>query len=529
MKDELSPQNLCRRKRRNGKIMIEKPVIINIINFIRGVEPREEVDLYEPVEQQLKLLNDYNLRGTFLLQYDALINNKYIEMLKNTPHEIGCWLEVVEPMCERAGIKWRGRFPWDWHSHVGFTVGYTVSEREKLIDVLMEEFKDIWGVYPESVGSWMIDAHSLSYMSEKYKVSASCNCKDQWGTDGYTLWGGYYGQAYYPSKHNAYAPAQNEEMQINIPIFKMLGSDPIYQYDAGMSVTEGAANWQHVITLEPVYMGVGGGVPRWTKWFLDDVLCAPCSLAFGYAQVGQENSFGWPAMEKGLINQIKLLSQMSDEGRIRIETLASSSKWYRSMFKITPNAAITALSDWKDEDNQSVWFCSNRYRINFLKEKNSIWIRDLTLFDDNYKERYMNDICDNPIMIYDNLPVTDGNRWSGNGIRAGWRMFFDDEEIRVDNIEVNESNEDLIIIISSEQGMVTVCLKTNKIFISSSVPGFNIRMLWGISKEMDSAEFEENKMMLHHESFDYCIKLEAGIFRNQGIITDDNQIIIDFS
>ena len=48
--------------------------IVNIINFIRGCEPRCEVDLYEPVRQQLALLRKHDLPGTFLIKgLDALV------------------------------------------------------------------------------------------------------------------------------------------------------------------------------------------------------------------------------------------------------------------------------------------------------------------------------------------------------------------------------------------------------------------------------------------------------------------------
>ena len=74
----------------------------------------------------------------------------------------------------------------------------------------------------------------------------------------------------------------------------MLGSDPIYQYD----VRSSESNGQEVVTLEPVYCGNGGGGdPDWVRWFFDVMFRAPC-LSFGYTQVGQENPFGWPAMEK---------------------------------------------------------------------------------------------------------------------------------------------------------------------------------------------------------------------------------------
>ena len=61
---------------------------------------------------------------------------------------------IIPQQVEKAGIKWHGRFPWDWHAHVGFAPGYTPDEREKLVDVYMHDFHDIFGCFPKSVGSW---------------------------------------------------------------------------------------------------------------------------------------------------------------------------------------------------------------------------------------------------------------------------------------------------------------------------------------------------------------------------------------
>ena len=217
------------------------PRIVNVINFIRQTEPRidaitDEV-LYRTVVEQVKLLNRYGIKGTYLLQYDALISPSYQELLKKETlpgTEIGGWWEITQPHVEAAGLKWRGRYPWDWHADVGFATGYTPEEREKLVDVYMAKFKEIFGKYPSAIGSWFIDAHTLAYMYDKYHIEASCNCRDQIGTDGYTLWGGYWQGGYYPSRKNAYMPAQTRKGQIPVPVFRMLGSDPIYQYDLGI-------------------------------------------------------------------------------------------------------------------------------------------------------------------------------------------------------------------------------------------------------------------------------------------------------
>ena len=133
----------------------EHPRIVNIINIIRLLEPRDpkitEDILYETVVKQIAILKKYKLRGTFLIQYDALINPRYQKLLKNldtTEFEIGAWWEIPQPMVEKAGVKWRGRYPWDWRANIGFSTGYSPKERERLADVYMKEFKIFLDIIP---------------------------------------------------------------------------------------------------------------------------------------------------------------------------------------------------------------------------------------------------------------------------------------------------------------------------------------------------------------------------------------------
>ena len=158
----------CQRKNDKPSKREEPHRIVNIINFIRLLEPRDpeitEDVLYQTVVRQVEIMEKYKLRGTFLLQYDALLDARYQNLLKSLPDssfEIGAWWEIPQPLVENAGMKWRGRYPWDWHADVGFSTGYTPAEREKLVDVYMADFKKVFGRYPQSVGSWFIDAHTL--------------------------------------------------------------------------------------------------------------------------------------------------------------------------------------------------------------------------------------------------------------------------------------------------------------------------------------------------------------------------------
>lgn len=404
----------------NNYIIAQEPRIVNIVNFIRDIEPRDPENitknvLYETVVNQLVLMRKHKLGGTFLLQYDALTDPQYQKLLKPLPKdsfEVGGWWEIPQPMVEKAGLKWRGRYPWDWHADVGFSTGYTPKEREKLVDVYMADFKNIFGYYPKSIASWFIDEHSLNYMYEKYHIVASANCKDQYGTDGYTLWGGYWNQAYYPSKKNAYMPAQNPSNQIPVPIFRMLGSDPIHQYDDGLERER-----QGVITLEPVYSKAGGD-SGWVHWFFDQLVSGP-SMAFNYTQAGQENSFTWNAMSKGLEMQFPLIEKLRNEGQISVETLAQSGKWFKENFSVTPPTAFTALEDVNKGSKKTVWFNSRYYRANLLWEGGSLRFRDIHLFDENIPSLYLDKPVSSNECLFFTLPIIDGYLWSKQGYYAG--------------------------------------------------------------------------------------------------------------
>jgi len=74
------------------------PKIVNIVNFIRLLEPRDsaitEDVLYQTVVKQVEIMKKYKLGGTFLLQYDALMDPRYQQLLKSLPKdsfEIGAW------------------------------------------------------------------------------------------------------------------------------------------------------------------------------------------------------------------------------------------------------------------------------------------------------------------------------------------------------------------------------------------------------------------------------------------------------
>jgi hypothetical protein len=385
------------------------PRIVTIYNFIRNSDYRlansEEI-LFEATRKQIELIKPTGLPVTWALQYDALINPRYQKLLKEqagTNDEIAAWWEIPRPLAEKAGLKWRGHnHEWDSTANVGFSPGYAPEERRKLVDVYMAEFKAVFGHYPRTVGSWFIDEVTLEYLADKYGIVASCNCKDQVGTDGYTLWGGYWNQAYYPSRLNSYMPAQTQKGQIKVPVFRMLGSDPIYQH----GTTPG------LFSLEPVYRESGGSA-AWVEWFMRNLIHQP-ALAFGYAQAGQENSFGWEAMKTGLTLQIALLAKQARDGEIQVQTLAQSGEWFRDEFSLTPPTSVVVLDDWRNQNRKTIWYNSRFYRLNLLWEKGGFFIRDLHRFDENVVSPTHATALAETSLAYFTLPVMDTALWSGS-------------------------------------------------------------------------------------------------------------------
>lgn len=508
--------------------------VVNIITFIRGCEPRSDVDLLLPIEKQLEKLRELKLPATFLLQYDAL-TPPFLGLFQKengTTLETGVWLEIVEPLCRDCGIPWRGRYPWDWFANVGFSVGYSPKEREKLVDCLFAKYKEIFGEYPRVMGSWMIDAHTLAYAQNTYGLDAVCICKEQWGTDGYTLWGGFYDKAYYPAKRNALCPAGSLEQQIDVPVFRMLGADPIFQYDCGLDLQSGAPDMQQVYTLEPVYCGTGGGGdPAWVDWFLKTTF-EGLSFPFAYAQAGQENSFGWPEMEKGICDQFSKFASLRAQNKLSLLTLGETGRNFKKEFRQTPPSATVTEGDWKGQDKDSFRYCCKSYRAELFSENGRYFFRDVYAFSDRYCERYLNGIDEEKSLVYDNLPVIDGNRGSKNGIRAG--LFFEkgNEEVHFSKAEAREEAGGVLAVTLSSQNErvqvrflpVGICFALSNGLVLSEKHG-SYRGLIDVKAQ------SETSLTLCHEGFDYRVKLKTGRFSFENgirLLPEENKIEVCF-
>ena len=503
--------------------------IVNIINFVRATEPRANDDSFLPltIKEELKLCNKYNFPSTVLLQYDALIRSEYIEIIKEYGKnaEIGLWFETPEPLVKACGIPWRGRFPWDWHSDVGFLIGYTPEERKMLIDKAFEKFKEIFGYFPSVAGSWHIDAVSLKYMYDKYHIIASCNCKDQCGTDGYTMWGGYWNGAYYPSANNMFCPANTKETQIDVPVFRMLGSDPIHQYDLGLGEPD---NGQSVMSLEPVY-GNSGSDRKWVNNYFD-ILFNGKELSMAYTQLGQENSFGWNKIKDGLSMQFEELEKRLSDGNIQLLTLGEAGRIFREKYKLTPAAALCADKDTTGGPLRTVWYMSRFYRVNFLYGNGEFHIRDLHLFRDDFREKYLDDTEKTHICFFSNIPLVDGFRFSSKEKTAGAYFRNADDSITFDADINSVAGNDTVEIKPNEN--IRIKAYPEKLVMESEIKNLTLHFSYVKKEYIDFRIISQNKLEIDYYGHKETVALSSGYFNADNdefeIIPENGKIVMDF-
>ena len=490
--------------------------IINIINFARGCEPREQDDSYllPTLEKELELCEKYGFRSTVLFQYDALIEREYIELARRYANlcEFGLWLEITAPQCADAGLAWKGRYKWDWENNVNFLHGYVPEERKCLIDTAFRKFREIFGYYPRVFGSWTVDSVSYRYIEENYPVIAACICKEQYGTDAITMWGGYYNGGYYPCRGNMLCPASSEDTQMKTPVFRMLGPDPIRQYDLGLGDPDAI---QQVSTMEPVYTG-GGGNRDFVEWYFRESFNGKC-LSHAYLQMGQENSFGWESIKEGLPMQFEILDRELKKGSVELMTLGETGEWFTENFDSTPPAAICTDSDYGKDGYKTVWYSCRYYRMNILYRDGTAWIRDFRFFNDGFREKCLEKAEDKPDFAAFTLPVTDGFRFSKGGVRAGIYVCKDGGVLAGEDGFITETDEKEGHASAEIPGLVRFDMYEDRAEIKLGVQGSYLEFVYSPECETPYYAVKEKELLMrfkgrHEDYFEYSLKLGRGSF-----------------
>ncbi len=489
---------------------------VNIVNFLRGVEPRGPVDLMLPLQKQMELILEHKLPATWLLQFDAMVSGPFVTYLKAhmaNNHEIGIWFEMNEMHCKAAGVEWRGRpgYEWDHYPSVAFTIGYSAEERIKLADTFMREFKRVWGFYPKSVASWNLDSITMAHLTDQYGIDAYAVCRDQIATDGFTIWGTPIA-GYYPSTANCWSPALSPKNQISTPVFRMLGQDPVYYYQNGFPLP-GGQRGGGPDTMEPVWSA--GRSPAFIKNFLGMIAKAP-TLGFAYAQIGQENNFGWPEMESAYPLQMKALAELRTDGNVHLETMGESGRRFKKAFKQTPAQAQIMLEDPfdnVDHTQRSAWYQSRFYRADLHFVDDLPYLRDLTVYNDRNPQPFLTEATRSHNVEQRMPAVLDGYHWSKTPGSpepgSGGYFVVDGERLRLSGApRVIEKGATLLIELPVTQDR-TLHLRFDEqalsIHLTPALPKpLSIQFEWDPSKST-LKEVHSDRVTYHWQGLDYSV------------------------
>lgn len=361
-------------------------------NFVTVVNPVRGSDFWEEKGQdptlavlgQKQILQDFKVPATWLIRFDALSDSKIINSIKDSSDEKGLFLEVTPSWTSKAGVDYRESAVWHLAGSV-FLTGYETPEREKLIDSAFSKFKETFGVYPKSVGSWYLDSYSLNYMEEKYGVDAALIVADQYSTDNYQVWGQYFGAPFYPYKKNTLMPAQNPENKIPVVVTQWAARDPINGYGEGVNETTYSVQPNDYIDfheLDSAYFNK-----------LLDIYLGQDLNQFNQVVVGLENSYSWEKYKDEYKKQIEILNKKRSNEQLNLVTMASFAKWYKEKFPAISPEHIIVADDPLGHGQKVVWFMNSYFRAGWFLNNDGSVFRDVRQYVEGIEEPCFKGSC----------------------------------------------------------------------------------------------------------------------------------------
>ncbi len=195
----------------------------------------ESLDIFKT---QQRLAHENGLKVTIHMTYAALFNKEAVEIAKNDRevYDDEIALSLLGLPCEEFREKYKTKDFCIWM--------FSMEDKKRIVDDVFGKFHDIFGFYPESTGSYYMDADLTNYIKETYPsvkcAIATCweegpkayhTCNNSW----YTLFDGGPWAPWIPSKQNTHAPAADASEDSGIVAIPHLSRDLLACYDGNGS------------------------------------------------------------------------------------------------------------------------------------------------------------------------------------------------------------------------------------------------------------------------------------------------------
>lgn len=321
----------------------------------------ESLDIFK-IQQECAHKN--GLKTTIEMTYASLFNDEAVGLAKQHHEQYGdeIGLTLLGLPCKEFREKYKTKDFCIWM--------FSMEDKKAIVQDVFEKFYERFGFYPESTGSYYMDADLTNYIKEKYPsvkcAVATCweegpkayhTCNNSW----YTFMDGGPWAPWIPSKQNTHAPAANEEEDSGIVAIPHLSRDLIACYDGN-----GSNFGTHPQNVLRGMIYEDGEYPY--LYNLIDQYRYQAKFNNGYAYnmmfvgPGWMNKMGrWEApyelLKKSYDDGCAYYGQLKKEGRLTDMTMSEFADYYRKKKSYTePECAL-----WRDilygSKKQVFWYC----------------------------------------------------------------------------------------------------------------------------------------------------------------------------
>ena len=195
----------------------------------------ESLDIFK-IQQSIAHKN--GIKTTIQMTYASLFNEEAVSLAKAHHEEYGdeIALTLLGLPCKEFRDKYQTKDFCIWM--------FSMEDKISIVNDVFELFYEKFGFYPESTGSYFMDADLINYIKDKYPTVkcavATCweegpkayhTCNNSW----YTLFDGGPWNPWIPSKQNSHAPAANADEDSGIVAIPHLSRDLLACFDGNGS------------------------------------------------------------------------------------------------------------------------------------------------------------------------------------------------------------------------------------------------------------------------------------------------------
>lgn len=323
----------------------------------------ESLDIFKT---QQRIAHENGLKTTIQMTYASLFNDEAVALAKADHEKYGdeISLSLLGLPCKEFREKYNTKDFCIWM--------FSMEDKKEIVNDVFEKFHERFGFYPESTGSYYMDAELTNYIKEKYPMVkcavATCweegpkayhTCNNSW----YTLFDGGPWAPWIPSKQNTHAPAASEAEDSGIVAIPHLSRDLLACYDGN-----GSNFGTHP---QNVLRGMIYDSKTWDMPYFYNLVDQYRDLEKynnGYAYnmmfvgPGWMNKMGrWEAPYELLLKSYEdgcaYYGKLKKEGKLVDLTMAEFADYYREKKHYTePECAL-----WRDilygSDKQVFWYC----------------------------------------------------------------------------------------------------------------------------------------------------------------------------